>query len=104
VLVERADNSSLQKWYISDPSSPHKQPTVHRYPAAGTANPLVSYSVVLIAADTPAHVPVMWDAAAFEYVVTASFSAKGPLLTVMNRSQTKQQVTRPRRPALLLAS
>jgi hypothetical protein len=92
VLVERADNSNLQQLYISDPSSPQKQPVVHRYPTAGTANPVLSYFIVRVAAEAPARVAVVWDAVGFEYVVTASFSSRGPLLTVMNRSQTKQQV------------
>jgi dipeptidyl-peptidase-4 len=92
LMVERADNSSLQKWYISDPSSPHKQPSVHRYPAAGTANPALSYSIIRVSSEVPSHVPVVWDSATFEYVVTASFGSRGPLLTVMSRCQTKQLV------------
>ena len=94
VLVERADNSNLQKWYISDPSSPEKPPSVHRYPRAGTANPVLAYFIVRVGDPAAQHIPVVWDAAAFEYVVTASCSPRGPLLTVMNRSQTRQQALR----------
>ena len=92
--MERADNSNLQKWYISDPSSPDKQPSVHRYPRAGTANPVLAYSIIRVGDTAAQQIPVIWDAVSFEYVVTASCSPRGPLLTVMNRSQTKQQALR----------
>ena len=38
LLVERADESPVQRWYIGDPANPATEPAKHAYPAAGTPN------------------------------------------------------------------
>ena len=42
LLAARVDNSPVGTWWTSDPSTPATPPQPHRYPAAGTADALVS--------------------------------------------------------------
>jgi len=38
LIVARVDHADVQKWYISDPANPDREPVVVRYPSAGTPN------------------------------------------------------------------
>ena len=90
VLVERVDETPVQQWWIADPVHPERAPREHRYPAAGTANALVSLSVVRLDGGTT---PVAWDSAAYPYLVDVSWTEHGdPLLLVMTRDQRDQLV------------
>ena len=90
VLVERVDETPVQQWWISDPVHPERAPQPHRYPAAGTANALVSLSVVGLDGTSRG---VAWDAAAYPYLVDVSWTSHGdPLLVVMTRDQRDQRV------------
>ncbi len=42
LLAARADNGPVGTWWTADPSQPASPPRPHRYPAAGTADALVS--------------------------------------------------------------
>lgn len=90
VLVERVDVSAVPHWWISDPATPHQEPTAHRYPAAGTTNATVG---LVIARLDGSQTEVQWNRERFEYLVTVGWQAgHEPLLTVMTRDQRHQQV------------
>ncbi|MFF4700512.1 S9 family peptidase [Streptomyces chattanoogensis] len=84
LLVTRVDTSPVERRYISDPADPAKPPRAIRYPVAGTANAEVT--VQLLALDGK-RVDVVWDRAAYEYLVAAGWDAHGPFLAVQNRDQ-----------------
>ncbi|MET8682217.1 DPP IV N-terminal domain-containing protein, partial [Streptomyces sp. NPDC004647] len=89
LLAARVDTSPVQRWYIADPAHPHLPPRSVPYPAAGTANALVSLLVLGLDGSRTA---VEWDRAAFEYVVDARWDAHGPLITVQCRDQRTLRV------------
>ncbi|HEX9033697.1 MAG TPA: DPP IV N-terminal domain-containing protein, partial [Streptosporangiaceae bacterium] len=61
LLVARVDNSPVRRWYIADPANPDRPAAEIGYPAAGTANALVSLLIVSLDGRS---VPVRWDAGA----------------------------------------
>ncbi|GHE29303.1 peptidase [Streptosporangium violaceochromogenes] len=81
VLVERADDSPVEKWYIADPANPARPAIEQRYPAAGTANARVELFVLTLAG---ARVPVPFDD---EYLVTASWDSHALSLVTLTRDQ-----------------
>src|SRR5512142_28350 len=42
LLTARVDETPVNRWHIADPANPERPPTVVAYPAAGTANAVVS--------------------------------------------------------------
>jgi dipeptidyl-peptidase 4 len=91
LLVERADSTQVQSWWIADPANPGTTPHEHRYPAAGTPNPALELHIYDIS--TGASVQVTWDVQSFEYLVTAGWqTGHRPLITVMNRRQDRQLI------------
>ena len=84
LLAARVDNSPVRRWWISDPANPESPPREIRYPAAGTANAEVSLHVLGL---DGARVEIGWDRVALEYLVTAGWDARGPLLSVQSRDQ-----------------
>jgi len=90
LLLERVDESPVAQWWITDPVHPERAPRAHRYPAAGTANALVSLEIARLDGTVT---PVPWDSAAYPYLVDVSWSRHGePLLVVMRRDQSVQVV------------
>ena len=86
IAVERADSEPVQLWHIADPANPASEPTVHRYPSAGTENATVSLHVTSLVGGS---VKVTWDVDAFPYLANVSWSTQDRLLlTVQSRSQT----------------
>ncbi|MFD8408749.1 prolyl oligopeptidase family serine peptidase [Streptomyces anulatus] len=89
LLVARADDSPVQRWYIADPAHPERKPAEIAYPAAGTPNAEVRLFVMDLEA---ARTEVVWDRAAFPYLVQVHWSSAGaPLLLVQARDQRSQQ-------------
>lgn len=90
LLVERADTAEVPVWWIADPVHPDRRPVQHRYPAAGTTNPVVS--VHLLAVDgTNREIP--WDHEQFCYLADVSWTPHGdPLLVLLDRAQRRRQV------------
>ncbi|MFJ2026473.1 prolyl oligopeptidase family serine peptidase [Streptomyces sp. NPDC087897] len=89
LLVARADESPVQRWYIADPAHPERKPAEVAYPAAGTPNAEVRLYVVDLAG---ARTEVAWDRAAFPYLAQVHWSAAGaPLLLVQARDQRSQR-------------
>lgn len=89
LLVARVDNSPVQTWYLSDPSTPEVQPVAVKYPAAGTDNALVTLHLVGL---DGSRVEVDWDRERFEYVTAASWDDAGLLIAVQSRDQATVQV------------
>ena len=89
LLVARVDTSPVGRWYISDPANPDRPPQAVSYPAAGTANADVS---LWIAGLDGSRVPVEWDRAGFEYLVTAEWAQTGLVIVVQSRDQRRMQL------------
>jgi dipeptidyl-peptidase 4 len=70
ILTARVDETPVQFWHIADPANPASPPRAVRYPAAGTANAIVS---VFVAKLDGSLTEVRWDSAALPYLVTASW-------------------------------
>lgn len=85
IAVCRVDESPVDTWYIADPAHPDRTPLAVRYPAAGTANAMVSLSVV--AADGSQRRDLNWDQQ-YEYLATVRWTGPNDLLVGL---QTRDQ-------------
>jgi dipeptidyl-peptidase 4 len=91
LLVARVDENPVPVWHIADPANPAATPTTMRYPAAGTANALVTLHLVstegkLTAVDT--------DYVTFPYLINAHWPGNGgsPLTVVLSRDQRQMRL------------
>jgi dipeptidyl-peptidase 4 len=90
LLVARADETPVTRWYIADPAHPERTPTEVAYPAAGTPNAEVS---LLLARLDGSHLPVETGGAEFPYLVTVSWEeAAEPLIVVQSRDQRRMRL------------
>ncbi|MEV4228947.1 prolyl oligopeptidase family serine peptidase [Streptomyces bobili] len=88
LLVARVDDTPVQRWWISDPSQPERDPQHVPYPAAGTPN--ADVRLFLFGLDG-ARTQVVWDRARYPYLARVHWSAAGaPLLLVQARDQRSQ--------------
>ncbi|MDI9831414.1 prolyl oligopeptidase family serine peptidase [Streptomyces sp. KAU_LT] len=88
LLVARADDTPVRRWWISDPAHPDRAPRQVPYPAAGTPNAEVRLFVVGL---DGARTEVSWDRARYPYLARVHWSAAGaPLLLVQARDQRSQ--------------
>ncbi|ORT61188.1 alpha/beta fold hydrolase [Streptomyces sp. CB03238] len=88
LLVARADDSPVQRWWISDPAHPDREPVKVAYPAAGTADAEVS--LCLLGLDGT-RTEVEWDRTRYPYLARVHWSSDGaPLLLVQARDQRTQ--------------
>ncbi|MFI2732934.1 prolyl oligopeptidase family serine peptidase [Streptomyces sp. NPDC018711] len=90
LLVARADDRAVTRWWIADPAHPEREPQRVGYPAAGTANAEVRlYCYGLDGSRTE----VVWDRERYPYLARVHWSAAGaPLLLVQARDQREQLV------------
>ena len=90
LLAARVDESGVLQWHIGDPANPDRTPNVVRYPAAGTNNAVVSLALLSLDGH---RTPVIWDADAFPYLVTARW-VRGftPLLHLASRDQHTMRI------------
>ncbi|GAA1590572.1 hypothetical protein GCM10009789_50380 [Kribbella sancticallisti] len=84
LLATRVDLTPVQRWWIADPANPARPPREIPYPAAGTANALVSLHAFDLTGES---VELSWDSTAYEYLVSVGWDAHGPLLSVQSRDQ-----------------
>jgi len=90
LIVERADETPVQQWWIANPVKPSQAPTTHRYPAAGTANALVSLVIARLDGTT---LDVAWDVENLPYLVDVAWNRHGePLAVVSSRDQQLMHV------------
>ncbi|MFD9244995.1 prolyl oligopeptidase family serine peptidase [Streptomyces sp. NPDC059556] len=88
LLVARADDGAVRRWWIADPAHPDREPQPVAYPAAGTANADVRLFVMDLAG---ARTEVVWDRERYPYLARVHWSAAGaPLLLVQARDQREQ--------------
>ncbi|MGW7339802.1 prolyl oligopeptidase family serine peptidase [Streptomyces sp. NPDC054808] len=88
LLVARVDDTPVQRWWISDPAHPERDPHHVPYPAAGTPNADVRLFVVDL---DGGRTEVLWDRARYPYLARVHWSAAGaPLLLVQARDQRSQ--------------
>ncbi|MFF5482760.1 prolyl oligopeptidase family serine peptidase [Streptomyces sp. NPDC012935] len=88
LLVARADDTPVRRWWISDPARPEREPQRVAYPAAGTANADVRLFVIGL---DGVRTEVSWDRARYPYLARVHWSAAGaPLLLVQARDQRSQ--------------
>ncbi|MFD3840975.1 prolyl oligopeptidase family serine peptidase [Streptomyces sp. NPDC058642] len=88
LLVARADDTPVRRWWISDPARPERDPQHVAYPAAGTANAEVRLFVIGL---DGARTEVSWDRKRYPYLAHVHWSAAGaPLLLVQARAQRSQ--------------
>jgi len=89
LLIERFDDALVAQWWIADPSSPGTAPTMHRYPAAGTANADVNLLLVTLDGEQS---EVVWNHDEYPYLTSVSWTSNGPaLITVLSRDQKRSQ-------------
>jgi dipeptidyl-peptidase-4 len=91
VLVARVDEAPVQVWHIADPANPGTPATPVRYPAAGTANAVVT---LFVATMDGTLTPVDTDPLSFPYLVSASWpeNASRPLVVVLSRDQREMRL------------
>ena len=88
LLVARADDTPVRRWWISDPAHPEREPQQVPYPAAGTGNADVQLFVIGL---DGVRTEVSWDRARYPYLARVHWSAAGaPLLLVQARDQRSQ--------------
>ena len=90
VLAEHVDEADVAIRWIADPAQPDREPVPHRYPAAGTANPVARlFRVALDAIRTE----VIWDRVAYPYLATVETDeAGGAVVSVLSRDQRRQLI------------
>lgn len=89
LLVARVDDAPVARWWIADPANPGQVPTEIAYPAAGTADALVSAWVVAL---DGTRTEVSWDRDGWPYLCAAGWDAHGPLVALHPRDQTAIEV------------
>ncbi|WP_210577189.1 S9 family peptidase [Streptomyces sp. GESEQ-4] len=88
LLVARADDTPVRRWWISDPAHPERDPNHVAYPVAGSANAEVRLFVIGL---DGTRTEVVWDRARYPYLAHVHWSAAGaPLLLVQARDQRSQ--------------
>jgi dipeptidyl-peptidase-4 len=88
LLVARADDTPVRRWWIADPARPEREPQRVAYPAAGTPNADVRLFVIGL---DGVRTEVSWDRARYPYLARVHWSAAGaPLLLVQARDQLSQ--------------
>ncbi|WP_327317652.1 prolyl oligopeptidase family serine peptidase [Streptomyces sp. NBC_01235] len=88
LLVARVDDTPVERWWISDPAQPKRDPQHVPYPAAGTANADVRLFVFGL---DGVRTEVVWDRARYPYLARVHWSGAGaPLLLVQARDQRSQ--------------
>ena len=90
LLVERVDETEVPLWWIADPVHPEREPTAHRYPAAGSSNAALSVHLLRLDGATA---QIDWDHETFCYLADVSWTSHGdPLLVLLDRVQRRRLV------------
>ncbi|MFD4989718.1 prolyl oligopeptidase family serine peptidase [Streptomyces sp. NPDC058374] len=88
LLVERADDAAVARWWIADPARPAAEPARVAYPAAGTPNAEVRLFAYPL--DGAERTEITWDRDRYPYLARVRWDATGPLLLVQARDQRGQ--------------
>ena len=87
----RVDVAPVQVWHIADPAHPERPAVEHRYPAAGSANALVSLHVVSVPTADVTDVDLPGD---WEYLNSVSWNDGGLVAQTQSRDQRQVDVHR----------
>jgi dipeptidyl-peptidase 4 len=88
LLIARADDSAVRRWWIADPAHPDHEPAQVSYPAAGTPNAEVRLWLYTL---DGSRTEVEWDRDRYPYLADVHWSQNGPpLLLVQARDQRSQ--------------
>jgi len=88
LAATHVDERQVPVWHISDLTDPAVEPRRVRYPAAGTANAIVT--LLVFDASSGERVEVRWDREAFPYLARVLWEEDGPLtLLVLTRDQRR---------------
>lgn len=91
LAATHVDERDVLVWHIADPTDPSAEPRAVRYPAAGTANAVVTLHVFDVASGE--RVEVAWDREAFPYLARVLWSEGAPLtLLVLSRDQRRTRL------------
>ncbi|MFE1213232.1 prolyl oligopeptidase family serine peptidase [Streptomyces albidoflavus] len=88
LLVERADDAPVARWWIADPARPAAEPARVAYPSAGTPNAEVRLFAYPL--DGAGRTEIGWDRKRYPYLARVGWDAHGPLLLVQSRDQRGQ--------------
>ncbi|MGA5429938.1 S9 family peptidase [Streptomyces koyangensis] len=88
LLVERADDAPVARWWIADPARPAAEPARVAYPSAGTPNAEVRLFAYPL--DGTGRTEIDWDQGRYPYLARVGWDAHGPLLLVQSRDQRGQ--------------
>ena len=91
VAACRVDVAPVSVWFIADPAHPQAPAVEHRYPAAGTANALVSLHVVSVADESRVDVSL---AGQWEYLNSVSWNNGGFIAQTQTRDQKRIDIHR----------
>ncbi|GAA4902240.1 hypothetical protein GCM10023237_21950 [Streptomyces coeruleoprunus] len=107
LLVARVDDGAVQRWWLSDPAHPDREPAGVAYPAAGTANAEVR--LFLVGLDGGERTEVVWDRVRFPYLARVHWSSAGrrccscsPVTSAL--SSTWRSTRRPGRPVRCMST
>ncbi len=87
----RVDEAPVAEWVIADPATPEEPARTIRYPAAGTANAIVTLHVLRL---DGARLDVDWDREFFPYVASVDWTDAGLVMLVQSRDQRSTMVLR----------
>lgn len=91
VAACRVDVAPVSVWFIADPAHPQAPAVEHRYPAAGTANALVSLHVVSVADESRVDVSLTGQ---WEYLNSISWNNGGFIAQTQTRDQKRIDIHR----------
>jgi dipeptidyl-peptidase 4 len=86
LLVQRTDNSGVEKITIADPTSPESEPSRQHYPRVGKANPRIEFLRIPINKQGQARSLAGFDATYVSDVIWQP--GRAPCLVELNRAQT----------------
>ena len=90
LLAELVDETDVEIRWIADPARPEREPVAHRYPSAGTANPVARLFHVPLAG---VRTEIEWDHDAYPYLATvATDSPVSAVISVLSRDQQRQLI------------
>jgi dipeptidyl-peptidase-4 len=90
VLAELVDEAPVAIRWIADPARPEREPIPHRYPVAGTANPVARLFRVAVEG---AVTEVAWDRDSYPYLATVQTDDDGgAVVSVLSRDQRRQNI------------
>ena len=91
LLVERADDSAVLEWWISDPAHPTNPAHAMRYPAAGTTNATTELWWINPAGTS---MQLTWDTTSFPYLASVNPGAHGTIVELLSRDQRTVSIRR----------